>query len=155
MASWLIWAALIVPATAADGSPPRNGIHYQLGGIMSGPIDLEIDLDTGRARLEELDRTAPKRTSTTRMQRLARRDLNRLQRLAARAIEGGLESKACRAARARGVVLPPIMDTLTVMTITLDGHPHDAPVRSDCWSKATAAVQAAAYTTARRASPPR
>ena len=111
---------------------------------MSGPIDLDLNLDTGYFTLSKIQRSTGLETRAD--GKLDRVKITEIKRFAATALSGGLETKACKTARKKGVIMPPIMDALLSMTVMVKGRSSEAPVRTDCWSKAAERLREAAYT---------
>lgn len=140
LALWL--AAAVAQAKQAH---IRNGLHYTLGGVVSGPIDLTIDFDTGHSVIVEGSPGSRSKLTAPRDRHLSDESISELRRLATRAIEQGLETKTCSDARAKGIVMPPIMDALLDMRVYLGDRKAFPPVRPDCWSKAANDLQSAAY----------
>lgn len=111
---------------------------------MSGPVDLDLNLDTGYFTLIKIQRSTGLETKAE--GHLNQEKITEIKELAAKALSGGLESKTCGTARKKGVIMPPIMDALLNMTVTIKGQSAEAPVRPDCWSGAAERLREAAYT---------
>jgi hypothetical protein len=123
-------------AAEADSAAGPNGLHYILGGIMSGPFYMDIDFDTGRYSVRYGRRPGEATALTEQRGQLPNMSVLSLRTLAANALKMGLENDRCRQAHERGEILMPTMDALRSMAVTVDGRAGKAPERSDCWSNA-------------------
>ena len=127
-------AALMV-VTAAQAAAPVTGsdfVRYEVGGLMSGPYRLQVDLDTGDAEEEAVDRPGQGAVRSTKRYRLADNDLSSVRRGAAALILHDATAARCR--RPGHLNLPPTMDALINLYVRYRGKDTAAGPDPSCLS---------------------
>ncbi len=141
----LLVLALALIAQLPDDQPvPRDSIRYAVGGTMSGPMTLDIDLDDGSFTLSEPAKALSKGLRFTRG-RLGQPTIQELRSLAGEAMRDGFIAARCRARDHVGLIPT---DALRDLTVRLDGRVGSSPNDVDCWSEVAQALSAAAINAA-------
>src|SRR5437763_6338048 len=99
----LLLTALAV-SQAVDQQPP-NHVHYVMGGLMSGPLEYDIDFDTARFKLKDWDYLSLKSIKSEGT--LSPEAADQLRRQARTAVAAGLENSWCRSQHAKGQIMAP------------------------------------------------
>lgn len=131
----LLVSVLLATEAAGVGAVQHDRLHYGLGGLMSGPVELDIDLTTGQFSLKE---TTPVKLSDVHQKQgqLDEITVAKLKRTAEVAIRIGFETKVCRRERTNHIFRMPIMDALPAMTVKIGKRWESAPANAGCWSQA-------------------
>lgn len=146
-------ALMMASAPVVSGKPTDN-LHYAMGGIMSGPIDLSLSLKSGEFSLNEAFLTPGGTQQRHGHGLLDAKQLSRLRKLASLALRKGLEKGECRRRAANGdlSMSMPNMDAIPVMTVRLGVREESAPGNEGCWTKAAEDLAGMALDAARSAS---
>ena len=145
---------MLLALLAAAASPAAERLTYRMGGLMSTPIDLDLDLVTGTFSLKEGQPDAATQPLSDRHGRLDAATLAGIRRLAAQGVVSGFETTDCRRRAARGEIIMPIMDAMPSMAVSIGGRWVAAPVNIGCWTSAANDLAGASYEAAHRAASP-
>jgi len=125
-------------------------MHYVVGGLMSYPVEYDVDFDTARFEFNDWDYKTQKSIKSEGT--LTPEAADKLKRQARTAIAAGLESRQCRSEQAKGQIMVPGMDSISQVWISIKGRISAFPIRPDCWSKAAGELDSMAQTALREAS---
>jgi len=125
-------------------------MHYVVGGLMSYPVEYDVDFDTARFEFNDWDYKTQKSIKSEGT--LNPEAADRLKRRARSAIAAGLETGECRSEQSKGQIMVPGMDSISQVWISIKGRISAFPSRPDCWSKAAGELDSMAQTTLRAAS---
>lgn len=139
----LLMAALMFAAKSAE--TPKK-LYYAMGGLMSGHVELSLDLRSGEFSLSEAS------ASTHGMLRAPQ--LLRIRQLAAATLHADLETRECKRRAASGdvSVALPIMDAMPSMTVWIGNRTVSAPANIGCWTKGAEKLASQALELAQSAS---
>lgn len=118
-----------------DPTRARNRLTYHVGGILSAPLNVDIDLDSGRYAFESQEYARPDLRSS-RSGILDKQALISLRRLAGATIASGMEKPECRESAAQRAMRPPQSDAILDFYVLMDGKEAYAPDRGNCWTTA-------------------
>ena len=112
---------MVVGANAEEARRHSEYIEYSLGGVMSGPLDIKMDLGTGRFSVND--------KRGLRQGQLSEAALAEIRNLAGASLSAGLRSQECvekdrmrQEMRQKGISVPfdpPIMDAINVMNVRM------------------------------------
>jgi hypothetical protein len=152
----LLAGALSVSRSAV--AAPGDYLRLTAEGLMTAPLEISIDLETGDAikRSKRIDQpTSPNSSGWSETKRqLSSAELHALKAVIKKSLAEGLRSKRCdeqdALVRQQGKpppIRPPIMDSMISLSVQLDGATGGAPER-ECTSPAFDALWDAAYNAA-------
>ncbi len=140
----LVLALALASQSPDDRPAPRDSLRYVVGGTMSGPMTLDVDLDEGGFTLSEPARALSKEQHLT-QGRLDEPAIRRLRSLAREAMRDGFVAARCRV---KGYLSQIPTDAMRDLTVQLGGQVGSSPNDADCWSEAAKALSAAAVSAA-------
>jgi hypothetical protein len=138
---WPELMAAVFMLGSSDTAPQTlDRLHYEVEGLMSRSIELDVDLTTGEYSLSEGELGPQTRTMNRTTGTIDSSRLSRIKKVANLASVVGFETKACQreeTARQPNEIKAPIFDqALPLMTLQFNGRSLTAPGRSECWNKA-------------------
>ncbi len=118
---------------------PTDRIEFDMGGVVSGLSEINIDLTTGATTNTHPDYNSESRSPKTIVATLTPAQTEYLKGAARTAIAAGLEKQECVDARRTGSPVPPpkpVMDAIPDLRIYLDGRLTVGSMVITCWTKA-------------------
>jgi hypothetical protein len=133
------------PMPAPDGSP-RNGVEYSAIGMLQDSATLTVDFDAATAVWSSTVGKGPNAAPAVKRRSLTPDEIASLRALAVKALDSGMETKACEKGHGdrRRPQLPSV-DGFVSMSVRADGRSGEAPDQSKCWTHSARDLQAAAY----------
>jgi hypothetical protein len=137
---WPELMAAVFMLGSSDTAPQTlDRLHYEVEGLMSRPIELDVDLTTGEYSLSEGELGPQPRMMNRTTGTIGLLRLSKIKKVANLASAVGFETKACRreeTLRQPNEIKAPIFDqALPFMTLHINGRSLTAPGRSECWNK--------------------
>jgi hypothetical protein len=154
---WPELMAAVFMLGSSDTAPQMpDRLHYEVDGLLSRPIELDVDLTTGEYSLSEGELGPQPKTTKRTTGTLSPSTLSKIKKLADLASIAGFETKACQREeilRKPNEIKVPVFDqALPFMTLHLNGRSLTAPGRSECWNRAANDLLDIALASARSAS---
>lgn len=113
-------AASASAAVQASAGQERNRVEFMMGGIMSGPETIRVDLDTGKVFHSYAIRS-PGLVTKTYEGTLSPENVGKLRAVARAAVKAGLVKDSCLHPPNGQPVPMPIMDAIPDLRVYVDG----------------------------------
>jgi len=145
--------ALSFAAFAQDaGAQQRpSRLQYVVQGLMSRPLNIDMDLDTGLASVSEVPAGGVSRVYST--VHLSSEQLGQLRDAMRNALATGMENDDCQKREKVKIQMPPQMDSIISMSFSLPSGEGAAPTDPSCWNTAANRLAATIYSAAHPAKP--
>jgi hypothetical protein len=139
-------ALLSAPAMETSAQNLSGSVHYNVGGLMSIPSTIDIDLATGNTSVNEAK--MPHEPLIYSKTRLSQDQLIQIYSMIQEVLKNGMESDACLQRRRSGNFMPSQIDAVIMLSVTVPNGSAVAPADPGCWNDSAQKLAGAIYSDA-------